>query len=218
MIEKVQTHLKENYLKSEYDNLPRFISYFYQIDLIRELQPKKVLEIGIGNKTVSTYLKERHYEITTCDLDVDLEPDYVADIRKLPFQNNTFDVVMVCQILEHIPYESVSGALSELFRVSRKNVIISLPYNSTYFEVVFKFPYIRKLINKEFIDLFMRIPLSFMKIGSSGNHHWEIARRGYPLRKVRKTIREKFKILKEFRPPLNGYHHFFVLEKKQNLN
>jgi hypothetical protein len=46
-----------HYLKS-YDTKGRFISYWHQIDEIFKLSPENVLEIGIGNRFVSDYLKK----------------------------------------------------------------------------------------------------------------------------------------------------------------
>jgi len=48
-----------------------------------------------------------------------------------------------------------------------------------------------------------------------GQHYWELDRRGYPKRRIRKHIREaKFEIVKQFRPGLSLYNYFFVLAKK----
>ena len=71
-----------------YDDLERFISYFYQIDIVRKLKSNKVLEVGIGNKTVANYLLRSGINIDTCDFDKELNPDYVADIRDLPFRGH----------------------------------------------------------------------------------------------------------------------------------
>ena len=49
---------KQHYFRKKYDNLNRFISYFYQVDLVRSVDPETVLEVGKGNATVSEYLKE----------------------------------------------------------------------------------------------------------------------------------------------------------------
>jgi len=52
-----------HYFVNSYDSKGRFISYWYQINEIIKLNPKKVLEIGIGNGFVSKYLKERKVNI-----------------------------------------------------------------------------------------------------------------------------------------------------------
>lgn len=204
---------KENYF-GKYDNITRFISYFYQADLIRELKPDNVLEIGIGNKTVVNYLKQNGIKIDTCDFDESLKPDYVADIRNLPFKNGSYDVVMACEILEHIPWKDVDKALNELHRISKKFALISIPYSAASFELILKFPLIEKILKKPFIDLFFRMPYSFVDINFSGQHYWEMGKKNYPIKKVKRAFEKYFKILKEVRPTLNPYHHFFVLEKR----
>ncbi len=204
---------KEHYF-GKYDDLMRFISYFYQIDLVRKLKPNNVLEVGIGNKTVSNYLKQNGIKVDTCDFNKDLEPNYVADIRELPFKDKSYDVVMACEVLEHIPWKDVERALKELHRISKKHVLISIPYSSTGFELLFKFPLIGRILKRPFLDLFLRIPYFFIGIKFSGEHYWEMGRRNYSKRKIKSLFGKYFKIIKEIRPILNHYHYFFILEKK----
>lgn len=51
----------------------------------------------------------------------------VADIRALPFPDRHVDTVMVCDVLEHIPWEDVPKALREARRVARQKVLITVP-------------------------------------------------------------------------------------------
>jgi len=111
---KHQKQVSYNHYQENYDGLTRFISYYYQIDLTTSLNISKCLEIGIGNKTVSSALINRGVNVTTCDFDSELKPDYVADIRELPFENNSYELVMACQVLEHLPWSDFSKALNEL--------------------------------------------------------------------------------------------------------
>jgi ubiquinone/menaquinone biosynthesis C-methylase UbiE len=46
-------------------------------------------------------------------------------IEKLPFTEDSFDVIMCCEVLEHL--EDPERALSELKRVGRKHFILSVP-------------------------------------------------------------------------------------------
>jgi len=204
---------KEHYYYKNYDSLMRFLLYFYQIDLTRRLGPEKILEIGVGNKTVSNYFRQHGFCVTTCDHDKDLEPDYVADIRELPFGNDSYDVVLACEILEHLPWDDVDKALSELQRVTRRYVIVSIPYCAIPFELVLRFPLIGRITKKPYVNLFFRIPRFFSEIEFSGQHYWEMGRKGYSIGKVRKTLGKRFRIVKETRPLLDSGHHFFVLEK-----
>jgi SAM-dependent methyltransferase len=214
MTRKIEIQVEKKHYYGRYDNLPRFISYFYQIELAKGLNPKTILEIGVGNKTVSNYLKQHRFDLTTCDFDEELEPDCVADIRELPFRNNCYDLVIACEILEHLPWGEVDKALGELYRVTKRYTIVSIACARAAFELVFRFPRIAKILKRPFISIFLRMPLSFMKIRFRGQHYWEIGRWDYPIRKIRQLLRKRFDIQKEVTPMLSSYHRFFILEKR----
>lgn len=56
--------------------------------------------------------------------------------KKLPFDDNAFDVVTALDVLEHL--DNPHGALQELCRVARKSVLVSLP-NMFYIEFRWRF-------------------------------------------------------------------------------
>lgn len=65
--------------------------------------------------------------VTHVDLDDFGLPNYVkADATKLPFEDKSFDVVVLAEILEHIPSDPIP-AIKEALRVAKK-VIITVPY------------------------------------------------------------------------------------------
>ena len=207
---------KEHYYK-DYDDMFRFISYFHQIDLLKQLNVKKVLEIGVGNFTVSNYLKQYGYKLTTCDYDKTLNPDYVADVRKLPFKDGSYDAVLCYEVLEHIPFADVAKALSEIARVSKKYSIISIPYPSLHFAFLAQFPFLQRIFKRPYLNFSINIPEFFKKIDIAKNkqHYWEIGTSRYPLSRVRRLISQEFHIEKEFRSDLQPYHYFFILRKRQ---
>lgn len=209
--------VKKDHYFQEYDSIDRFISYFYQVDLVKSLDVSSLLEIGVGNRTVSNYFKEHGYTLTTCDIDPDLDPDYVADIRSLPFEDNSFDAVLAYEVLEHIPWEEVPAALKELQRVSRRFVLLSVPYSCAAFEITVYFPLIKRILNKPFVNLlFLRLPYFFRKMHFDGEHYWEMGRKGTTLSVVRKLLEKCFTIQKEVRPILKPIHYFFVLQKNSD--
>ena len=53
-------------------------------------------------------------------------PLNVADVRHLPFPNNSFDLVLCLEVLEHL-LDSTQG-LHELLRVARDHVLVSVPH------------------------------------------------------------------------------------------
>jgi hypothetical protein len=203
------------YNRQSYNTLERFISYFYQIDTILRTGEKvySVLEIGPGNKLVSRELTALGYSVTTCDFDERVSPDIVADVRELP-KGTTYDLVMACQILEHISYNEFEKVLTDLAEVTEHYVLISLPERSAGIELILKVPFIQTLFKKKFFDWSMQIPVKFPGFASSGQHYWEIDGHTTTRRMVRAAFKKHFIIKKEFRPPLNKYHRFFLLEKK----
>lgn len=94
----------------------------------------KVLEAGCNEGFVSQALIEAGCQVTSVDSDptiVKLAKELfnidviLADVNKLPFSDNTFDLVIGGELLEHL--DNPGKGLSELFRVSRDRVIVSLP-------------------------------------------------------------------------------------------
>lgn len=208
---------KEHYFKSKYNKLDRFISYFYQVDLIgkfSEKSGKKILEIGKGNGLISDYLKKSGFDVTTFDFDKDLNPDIVGDAREINLPENSFDIIIAFEILEHIPFNEVENVLEKINKITKKYAIISLPYRSTAFEFVLKFPGIRSILKKDFVSFFIRIPLRFKGIESSGQHYWEIDAFNHPLGVIKRLLKRHFRLIKVIRPVLDNYRVFFVLEKK----
>lgn len=211
---KPQVHESGYYKKDKYDTLERFISYYHQILWAKRLKAQDILEIGIGNGLVSSYLKSLGSKVITCDFDQAIKPDIVADVRHIPLPDQAFDLIMACQVLEHVPFEDFKKVLAEFHRLTKKYVIISLPVRSSYFEIVLRVPLVRSLLKKTFVDFYFRKLLQFPGFESSGQHYWEIDRSQYTFRMINELVREKFDIIAEFSPVLNKYHYFLILEKK----
>lgn len=191
-----------------YDDITRWNSYWCQIECVKELRVKNLLEIGVGNKTVSNYLKMQGYKLTTLDINKNLKPDVAAEITRLPFIGNGFDATLCCEVLEHIPFNKVENALKEMRRVS-KYIVISLPHFSLYFSMTLKFPIIKPK------NLLIRLPFP-LQHKFDGEHHWEIGKRHYSTRTVRKLFKKcGLRIVKEKTPPLNPPHHFFILQRSR---
>jgi len=198
--------MNKQYNFFKYDYKDRWISYWHQIDEVLKLEPKTVLEIGIGNQTVSDYLKKQGIEVKTLDIDKKLSPDFIASVTDMYIDNNSFDAILCAEILEHLPFEKFEQCLKELGRVSRKNVVLSLPHFGPPLKISFKIPLIKE------IKIAFKFPY-YPKHKSNGVHYWEIGKRGYSPKKIRNIIKRYFKIQKEFIPFENQYHHFYILEK-----
>ncbi|HEY9004643.1 MAG TPA: class I SAM-dependent methyltransferase [Ohtaekwangia sp.] len=109
----------------------------FKLKLLDEfLLPKKnlnVLELAAGYGWYSKYLHNKGHRVTSVDIEPHFEQEGInvilADLEKpIGFKNDSFDVVVVWDIIEHINNES--QILNEIQRVSRENalIFISVPH------------------------------------------------------------------------------------------
>jgi len=189
-----------------YEYKDRWISYWHQIDEILKLKPQNILEIGVGTRTVCNYLKNQGLKVKTFDLDENRNPDVVGSVDDMPFENNSFDLVLCAEVLEYLKFNKFEKCLIELKRVSRGDVVLSLPHFGPPLKLRFKIPFLKE------IKIAWKIPYH-PKHGLNGVHYWEIGKKGYSSNKIRNIIKKYFKIKKEFIPFENQYHHFYILEK-----
>ncbi len=211
MTNKIPVKENSDLYKSNYDSKQRFISYWHQINEIKILTPKSVLEVGIGTGFVSHYLRNIGINLTTIDNDGKLNPDIVADVSALPFKDSSFEVVAAYEILEHMPYKKSLQALGELKRVSSSHIIISVPNAIPILRIELplpKFGKFRRLYNRPFYSPRIHEPDPY------SGHQWEIGKKGYPLGRITTDINKSgLKIEKNYRVFEVPYHHFFILKK-----
>lgn len=197
------------YFGPRYMNPARFASYAYQIREILALGPKNVLEVGIGNGLVSYMLRQAGTDVTTLDFDESLQPDIVGSVAEMPIADGSFDLVVCCEVLEHIPYEMFCAALNEIFRVAVTSAVISLPEHGRFYKVEAVLP----MIGRHRWSLSVPF-LSPPEHIFDGEHHWEIGKNGYPLQAALAVMRSVgFSVAKTYRVWENPYHRVFLLRK-----
>ncbi|GAB4264406.1 MAG: hypothetical protein Kow0080_03420 [Candidatus Promineifilaceae bacterium] len=81
-----------------------------------------VLDVACGLKGLSEFITQDKY--LGCDLN---GGDVIASIYSLPFPDNSFDTVVLGEVLEHLDMPLV--ALSEAGRVSRHRIVVTVPNN-----------------------------------------------------------------------------------------
>lgn len=199
-----------HYFRPQYDHRYRFLCYWHQINDIWSLSPDKVLEIGIGNAFLSNYLKERGVNVVTFDLDAYLRPDCAGNLLQTPFLDGAFDVVACYEVLEHLPFELLPTALSELARISRRYITFSVPNQTPAYRINIQLPRVGEIIKKLLV-----IPrLNPLKHEFDGQHYWEMGKADYPEQRIRNTLAEAgFEIIKSYRLYEEPKYHFFVLRK-----
>lgn len=194
----------------DYISEKRFSSYYHQIAEIIRLDVNSILEIGIGNGAVSCLLRQFGYDVTTMDNWESLGADIKASLPDIPVENESFDVVVAFQVLEHIAYEDFARSIRQMHRVSKKYVLVSIPNAKAMIAGTL---YVPRLANWHFA-----LPLPFVRPSKklSKYHKWEINKPGYPLERILDEYKQAdFEIINHFRLPKFQYHHMFVLKKAE---
>lgn len=194
-------------------NKQSFVAYYYQISEALALKPKTCLLIGQGDNITPSVLKGlvcEDMEVDTFDIVEDMNPTYIGDIVDInKIVKKTYDIVICCEVLEHLPFEKLSLCLENISKLQTKGVVLSLP--------VYAMSIYIKLWIPKIIDDAIRISIPYKpgrKAGGLG-HYWEINNReGITCRKVMNAIENHFFIEKRFRPRDNPYHMFFILKNK----
>lgn len=199
----------EHYDFACYMEKSRWMSLWHQMDEILKVQPETVLEVGKGAGVLGPLLKHYDIDYRSADIDPDLKPDHIASVTDLPFKDNTFDVVCCFQVLEHIPYKFFQQGITELLRVAKEKVIISLPDAKRIWQYSFHIP------KKGNVRMDVQRPqLRPQKHVFDGEHYWEINKEGYLLKDIVNAMEAcGTKVDTSYRVIDNPYHHFFVLVK-----
>lgn len=77
-----------------------------------------MLVVGSGPRGVNIGdgMKE-YYDLHTLDIDPEVHPDTVGDMRSLPFQDESFEALIAMHCVEHIGMFEVFKTLKEFYRV-----------------------------------------------------------------------------------------------------
>lgn len=201
------------YFTIDYLSRSRWNSLWVQINEVVSRNPKSVLEVGAGSGINGYVLKQFGINVRTMDNDKSLRPDVLGDIRRIPLKDGSFDLVTCFQVLEHIKFSDVPKAITEISRVTKKYVIISVPepYNS-FVELKLKLlPFVPKLAFVRKINFF---PSLTKPLPANGPHKWELSRTGFEKKQFEDILTNHgLKIIKTFYSSENLYHRFYILEK-----
>ncbi len=91
-----------------------------------------VLDVGCGNGVLTNLLEGPDLIVGTdrsfAALGFVRKPRCLSDIVCLPFVDGAFDAVLSTEVIEHMPGAVYPAALSELARVARRYVLVTVPY------------------------------------------------------------------------------------------
>jgi ubiquinone/menaquinone biosynthesis C-methylase UbiE len=91
-----------------------------------------LLEVGCGEGRIINTLQNQYEKIFGMDISDEAlkhveTPKIKGRIENIPFPDNSFDIVLCCEVLEHLPSPIYEKALKEIQRVSKKYILISVP-------------------------------------------------------------------------------------------
>ncbi|AKG22716.1 glycosyltransferase [Calothrix sp. 336/3] len=110
----------------------------YQIQLLADIlslipqDTQSILDVGCGNGLITNALPDSIHIVGVDSSEEALKSvtkeSYVGSITNLPFPDNSFDLVMATDVIEHLVDDIYFKSISELFRVASKYVLISVPH------------------------------------------------------------------------------------------
>jgi hypothetical protein len=193
----------------------RWLSYVTQVTTLKDVNPQRVAEIGIGPGVVGPMVKATYPDCHYVSVDVDptLGPEVCASVTALPFSDAALDAVFCCQVLEHLPYQLFVPAMTELRRVASRRVVISLPDESLFFFL--RVRGLRRILPSLWKGISLPRPFPERHdFEAHGQHYWEIGKKDFPVGRVLVDISRAGLVLKDhFRMVDRPYWHFFVLDK-----
>ena len=114
----------------------------YLIEVISRYKPDSILDVGCGAGHVIKLIKEKDRNAKVVGMDIDnnalneakannIDVEFIfGDIYSLPFDDNSFDLVICSEVLEHLNKPTI--AMNELTRVASKFLFLSVPHEPLF--------------------------------------------------------------------------------------
>jgi hypothetical protein len=200
---------RESYFADGYFTMPQLCSLAHQLNHVYFMRPESAIEIGMGNGFLSTCLRRTGVPVITADINSALGPDVCAPLGEVrAYIDQPQDVVICCEVLEHMPLEELDANLDHL-RGLGDRLFLTLPnaYRSWGFAGLSFLP----KLGARLLDLNVDIPWKHQL--PDGAHFWEV---GYTAECSRaaivKRLKQRYRTVRSGRFALNPYHIWFIAE------
>lgn len=172
----------------------RIVHQWFQVDLLKDLEVRNVLEIGPYFGLVSAILANAGYQVTTLDIASEPpEPGVIrhicADLREVrPEQMAGHDAIICCETLEHIPWQEISEVLSRIAASAVPWLIVSVPYAA--FQLGFAVYLNRYVWRKQSFFKKLRFLSAFPPPPDDAweHHKWEVGYKGCSVPQLRSLL------------------------------
>jgi 2-polyprenyl-3-methyl-5-hydroxy-6-metoxy-1,4-benzoquinol methylase len=196
-----------------------FLNWFRYYHLVKDvlrLGSADILEIGSGSGMVRNCLTPLVREYRVLDINPNLAPDWVADVREhQPELAERFDCVIAADVLEHLPFADLGRTCANLFSYLKPggHALITIPHRQSNF--LFMTP--------TQIPHVVTVPTGFLspgafwrrfikrKIWIDPNHCWEIGDGHVRVKDVDAVLRQQGVTVEKFDKLL--YVDYWVLIK-----
>ncbi|MBW4566643.1 MAG: class I SAM-dependent methyltransferase [Tolypothrix carrinoi HA7290-LM1] len=113
--------VKKMLINSDFNSSRKFLHDFVSKAAASLPKGAFVLDAGAGSGLYKSLFYEANYESADfCQVDKEYDKvTYVCDLTKIPVEDNRYDMVVLTQVLEHIP--EPKSVLCEIYRVLKPN-------------------------------------------------------------------------------------------------
>lgn len=149
-------HFERDYYEDEFnwDNLKLNQWIQEKINVIKSIIPpdvKTIADIGCGNGIITHSFDERFIIVGVDRSRTALKSfrfrKINGDISHIPLKERSVDLVISSEVLEHLPGENLFFAVTELKRISRKYIMITVPNQENLKKNNVKCPACRNVFN-----------------------------------------------------------------------
>ncbi len=147
------------------------------------------------------------------DINPNLMPDVVGDVRDINkhFHPGEFDLIVCCEVLEHLPFEHFENIIRDFSSISSNHVYLTLPRAQKILlnmSFTLKIPFIKR---QEW-DLHIAVPSSQTGV----EHFWELDSSSQTRRKTITEILSRYYNIERFEREIqNPYHNHIILSRLQ---
>lgn len=132
-------NFKEKYYNQDWLWARDFAVLLGEKERVEEIKAKipsdvrSILDVGCGNGFfVNSLIEEKYKKLVGLDSSKEAlkhvkTEKILGSITNLPFEDKSFDLLTCLEVLEHLPQEDFRKGVSELQRVSKKYIIITVP-------------------------------------------------------------------------------------------
>ncbi len=141
MTEKEYYENESFWTEERYLNNDQELKRFKDVHSLIPASTNAILDVGCGNGAFLKYLEDNNSNIiktgyersqTAIANKVCKSEIIEGSADRIDYPDNSFDVVLALEVIEHLPFGIYENTLKELQRVAAKQIVISVPYRERH--------------------------------------------------------------------------------------